>query len=504
MSTFESEGFVLLPPMAIQRHLDLARRTAVSTALKTRLTHLLSTDCYFAHSNSDEPVKEFDSIVESWVSWVRDSTFYEFALGFHMCCSVYDIELEQREQKEKADHSLIEPLQAIMPADEIDIKEPDEDEKKQAKKRKKESYRDIDHDNLYIPFVIDPTLVDIYVRQTATSDMEWRVCHRQRDRAATTLMPRLIEYCRVFCVKPPVWSVNFDGNINISINSTITRLIPEFTLIEQNRIEHIESIQRMCNPQLITQQIPDRIDPNDPKTVSMHANHNVDDGEQFIEGHGIQVCEPATKYDGTIVQPVAGLTNEHYIKLGKNEQLATMTSVAPVPYYNETIERFHRECWSAMGVPMGIQLNLDPHQKQEPGVGKSTGGSQSSQGHSTAYHIWIDNQRELRLTKSNQAKVMMADFPSLHYRNIYGIDIPKRLSNNPIELRIPGIPQYEDVSKLYKEGVLKYSSFIRHAGRECNLNKNDFEAFPKLSLKEVNGIPPPKPAETKKPKKKKK
>ena len=74
------------------------------------------------------------------------------------------------------------------------------------------------------------------------------------------------------------------------------------------------------------------------------------------------------------------------------------------------------------------------------------------------------------------------------------IDLQDAINVTQVSWQLPGVPPPTVVSELWREGSLRREAYLNFLSHLYGLPLNAFEATPKLTLKELAGIPPPEPA----------
>lgn len=509
------DGWSQVPNDSISCHFNFGRKH-MQKICDIKTNNLLSADPFFAYKDQDEPIKEMSKWVPTWKDWFRVSSFHDWIIGFHIVRGASDglkddAEWESQHAKVHEVNAGFDNSQTLT----VNSNEPNTTMTESSLEPEDDAETD------YGLRLLDPQLLDIFVRKTATTDCQWRIFERN-DSMSGMLRRRELKYCHVLVMSEPVFRNGYHSHVEL--NSKISGLFEEWSVFEFMKRRHLVSTIRMTAPQLITQEKLDKIDPDKILIAGLNPTIRVDQSSVIV-GDNQQLASDERSLDAmrrqqdsqSVVNSDWSSVEQMFVRLHDKEELAAMHPTQAVPYLNEFADRFERSCYECLGVPVGVQLNLNPYMRKQPGVSSSSGMAETAQTYSTANQIYIDAQRHHRSLKCTQAaylldyfslrekertmlllqdKVSVSRWVRKHQgrkakRAYSKIEAQRVMSKVVIELRVPGTPQDDKVLSLYREGFLTYETTKQYQSMNWNIPLSGFHTKPDIALPDLLGIPPP-------------
>jgi hypothetical protein len=115
--------------------------------------------------------------------------------------------------------------------------------------------------------------------------------------------------------------------------------------------------------------------------------------------------------------------------------------------------------------------------------------------------VFLESSRSLKnallpILTTTFAAIYAADFrdDSLVVALSDNIDLNDAVAVTQVSWILPGVPPPAVVSELWREGTLKREAYVNFLSHLYGMPISAFEPSPKLSIKELAGIPPPEPA----------
>lgn len=296
----------------------------------------------------------------------------------------------------------------------------------------------------------------------------------------------------IFEMNPPAQ----DG----SIQSRVSALLPALAYYTSLQQADMRAVDLLTNPYLVSAV---NKEPYDTQNVAMGANPTMIDSA----GAGMYASvplRPATREDMIRRKSVLRLVDRMNGRPPRGNETGGGVQILPVQEL--------REGTTAVSAPQAVepQYLIQTCVQLEERVGAMFGVPRSLFSHySGGTRVGGDSQRLVFLESSRNLKtillpILTATFAAIYASDFWDDTLVIALNDNvsltdaiavcQVSWNLPGMPPPSVMQDLWRCGVLKYSFYTNSLTHIYGLPAEALEPFPRLSLKELAGIPPPAPA----------
>lgn len=379
--------------------------------------------------------------------------------------------------------------------------------------------------------VLEIDSVDVWVKKDIFGEVTMRFFDRatvkQLSGVASEWKDTELTNVYVSIVNPP----SLDSRGNIQFNSIFNRIIEAWEIHNQNVLCHKQSSVIMTNPPILLENVPVKSDVDDAHaaglTLGLLGNGKGCIGEsstavrpinrtfrERAERDFFQDDEEQDYTPGVITTSASSETQ--VVELGPEKVLTKQNMPVAAPHLIEWSHKYMYIVFNSLGLPLGVQLNINPYLDKGAAVGKSTGGRENVSSDTTANEIYSQTIRDWKRRITNHAQNIVNEMTrTLRYdladaligdieettktqkknkkRSRSSEKTPKldrdQLSDEyTILWSIPCIPSDHVATELYRMGIMRYDAFKSIKCSRWDINPNALESKCKLTLQEMNGI----------------